>query len=195
MLSPRISSEYVKVLEGVFPEKHPLQRVPDAGMTSLEELMDEQKVKESMDERLEMTLRRELKRAGRHKEPLSLVLIECYIENNEHRKSAFVPLLKQVAALIRNIIRDEDTEIILGRNLLLILPVTFPDGAHIVTTKIQKKLSTTAFKGLEEFPNLRFHLIFGYSHFPNDGTERVELLTAARTSLKDEKKRLLERSS
>lgn len=157
--------------------------------------MDEQRVKESLDQRLEMTLRRELKRAGRHKEPLSLVLIECYIENTDYRKYAFAPLLKQVAALIRNIIRDEDTEIILGRNLLLILPVTFPDGAHIVTTKILKKLSTTAFNGLEEFPDIRFHLIFGYSHFPNDGTERVELLTAAKASLKDEKKKLLERLS
>lgn len=157
--------------------------------------MDDKKVKETLDERLEMTIRRELKRAGRHKEPLSLVLIECYIENDEYRKSAFVPLLKQVAALIRKIIRDEDTEIILGRNLLLILPVTFPDGAHIVTTKILKKLSTAAFKGLEEFTDIRFHLIFGYSHFPNDGSDRDELLTAARTSLKDEKKRLLDRIS
>jgi len=155
--------------------------------------MDEQKARESLDERLEMTLRRELKRAGRHKEPLSLVLIECYIENADYRKSAFVPLVKQVAALIRKIIRDEDTEMILGRYLLLILPVTFPDGAHIVTAKIVKKLSTAAFKGLEEFPGLRFHLVFGYSHFPNDGTEREELLAAARSSLKDEKKKLLEK--
>jgi diguanylate cyclase (GGDEF)-like protein len=149
--------------------------------------------RESMDNRLEISLRRELKRAARHKEPLSLILLECHIVDEDYRRQKFAPVFKQIATIIRRNIRDEDTEIILGRNVLLILPVTFLDGARIVASKIARQIQKSIIKGIEDLTDFEMHLIFGFSNFPADGSEREELLEAARTSLRNEKERLLKR--
>jgi len=152
--------------------------------------MDDNKPKESIDNRFDLTLKREMKRAARHKEPLSVVIIELLIPNDQYQKTMFIPVFKQVAGTIRRIIRDEDTEIILGRNVLLILPVTFLDGARTVASKIAKTVATMKPKDVTDF---EMHLIFGFANFPNDGSDRQELLEVARMSLKNEKERLLKK--
>lgn len=155
--------------------------------------MDELRAREKMDNRIDICLKRELKRATRHKEPLSVVLIECHITNEEYRKTMFMTVFKQIANLIRRIIRDEDYEIIFGKQLLLILPVTFPDGARTVASKIVKKLKTVTLKEVENLNNFEMHLIFGFANFPEDGADRKELLEVARKSLYIEKEKLLKK--
>ena len=155
--------------------------------------MDEQRAAEPMDNRIDICLKRELKRAARHKEPLSLMLIECHIQNETYRKTKFLPIFKQIAGIIRRIIRDEDYEIIFGRQLLLILPETFPDGAHTVASKIVKKIKTVTFKEVENLNDFEVHLIFGYAHFPDDGEERAQLLEFVRKSLAGEKEKLIKK--
>lgn len=161
----------------------------------LMEISSEPRMKEKMDNRVDICLKRELKRAARHKEPLSLMLIECYIPNEEYRKTKFVTIFKQIASVIRRIIRDEDYEIIFGRQLLLILPVTFPDGARTVASKITKKVGTVAFKEVENLSSFEVYLIFGFASFPESGTDRSELLGVARQSLSYEKEKLLKKLS
>ncbi|MDQ7823751.1 MAG: diguanylate cyclase [Candidatus Eremiobacteraeota bacterium] len=151
--------------------------------------MAEDKNKEAMD-RLEISLKRELKRAIRYRESISIILIECHIENDQYRKSLFVPLFKQIAGIIRKTIRDEDTEIILGRNVLLILPMTFLDGAHTVAHKIAKKVKDFKFKEAEGLSDFALHLLFGFANFPYDGSEKGELLEAARANLAESREKL-----
>lgn len=153
--------------------------------------MSDQNKKESMDNRLDLCLKRELKRASRHKEPLTIVIIECHIEDDELRKDSFIPIFKEIAGIVRKIIRDEDTEIILGRNIILVLPVTFLDGARKVAEKIEKKVRQHKFKKIENNSEFEINLIFGFANYPNDGYVRNELLETARDSLGIERERLL----
>jgi GGDEF domain-containing protein len=158
--------------------------------------MDNQgRPREGTNNRLDISLRRELKRAVRHKEPLSIILLECLIVNEDYRRQKFTAVFKQIATIIRRIIRDEDTEIILGRNVLLILPVTFLDGARVVAAKIARQIQKSTIKGIEELTDFEMHLIFGFANFPADGSDREELLEAARASLIEERERLLRRLS
>jgi len=134
------------------------------------------------DVRLEMIFKRELKRAKRHKEPLTLMYIEpaLPVELPENlRDRAF----RQITRAVRKILRDEDTEIAIGRRILLILPETFPDGADAVEKRIREKIATLTFTANETGLSFKAQLHLGKAHHPADGDTGEALMQKALSEL------------
>jgi CheY-like chemotaxis protein len=114
---------------------------------------------------LKELLKKEINRAKRGNENLSLVLAQY---NGEIK----IEILK-IADQLKNKLRDIDTVFELDKNTLaLILPVTGADGAAVVIKKLKDKLPGKWY--------------FGIGTYPNNGKNEEELINFAKESLMKE---------
>ncbi|TCW30678.1 response regulator receiver domain-containing protein [Thermohydrogenium kirishiense] len=114
---------------------------------------------------LKELLKKEINRAKRGNESLSLVLTQC---NGKVKIE-----ISKIADQLKNKLRDIDTVFEVDKNTLaLILPVTGADGAAVVIKKLKDKLPGKWY--------------FGIGTYPNNGKNEEELINFAKESLMKE---------
>lgn len=127
-------------------------------------------------------LSRELKRATRHRRPLSLALGTIRVFDSDLEEVPLDNLLESVVLLVSRTLRESDTVVRFGpREFVVILPETDPGGARFVKEKLQR-LTLSYQKGTDT--RLRnAHPVIGTATFPGDGLTREALIEAARRDL------------
>ena len=133
---------------------------------------------------LKSSLRRELKRAARFRQHLSVVMIDVdnlksYNDVNGHLRGSF--LLKELAGLAQEQVRSFDVMAKYGGDeFTMILPQTPRDGALVVAERVRVAVAQHAFPLV---PAGRITVSLGVSTFPEDGQDSVALLRAADLAL------------
>jgi len=129
---------------------------------------------------LKTSLRRELKRAARFRQTLSVVMIDVdnlksYNDVNGHLRGSF--LLKELAQLCLEQVRSFDVLAKYGGDeFTIILPQTDRTGARIVAERVRNAVASHAFALV---PKGRITVSLGVAGFPEDGADSVTLLRAA----------------
>jgi diguanylate cyclase (GGDEF)-like protein len=133
---------------------------------------------------LKTALRRELKRAARFAQHLSLVMIDvdnlkAYNDVNGHLRGSL--LLKELAGLCSEQVRSFDVLAKYGGDeFTIVLPQTPRDGAITVAERVRGAVARHTFALAE--PGA-ITVSIGVSSFPEDGTDPVSLLRAADRAL------------
>ncbi len=129
---------------------------------------------------LKTALRRELKRAARFRQQLSVVMIDVdnlktYNDVNGHLRGSF--LLKQLAGLCVEQVRSFDVLAKYGGDeFTIILPQTNRQGAIVVAERVRSAVAEHAFALA---PPGRITVSLGVATFPEDGQDPLGLLQAA----------------
>ncbi len=133
---------------------------------------------------LKTALRRELRRAARFKQQLSVVMIDvdslkAYNDVNGHLRGSF--LLKELAGLCAEQVRSFDVMAKYGGDeFTMILPQTPRDGAMVVAERVRVAVCEHAFALV---PKGRITVSLGMATFPADGQDSMGLLAAADRAL------------
>jgi diguanylate cyclase (GGDEF)-like protein len=133
---------------------------------------------------LKTALRREIKRAGRFRQQLSLVMIDVdnlksYNDRNGHMRGSL--LLRELAGLFAKQLRSFDLVAKYGGDeFTLILPQTDPEGAAVVAERMRAAVSSHTFP-LAAPGSITVSL--GVATFPEDGTDPIGLIQAADRAL------------
>ncbi len=133
---------------------------------------------------LKTALRRELKRAARFRQPLSVVMIDVdnlktYNDINGHLRGSL--LLKELAGLFVEQVRSFDVLAKYGGDeFTIILPQTPRDGAMILADRVRATVAEHAFALA---PPGRITVSLGVASFPEDGEDPMALLKAADCAL------------
>lgn len=124
---------------------------------------------------LDDMLRREMARARRHGEHLSLILLEAHCRE-EIRKEVAYPILKQFARLVKAQTRVEDLGFRLRNRILLLLPETDPFGVRSVAEKISKVAGEQKYLARGGCGGVQVEVKCGMATFPQDGEIIGDLL-------------------
>lgn len=127
-------------------------------------------------------LEREIKRAIRKKRDLSLIFMDLdhFKEVNDTYGHIYGSLLlKQVAEIIKNSVRNIDIPIRYGGDeFVIILPETSKNQAEVVAKRILENLRNTTFLK-EEGINLKLTASLGFASYPEDAKDKEDLIKAA----------------
>ena len=135
---------------------------------------------------LEYDLNRLGKLARRYSKPLSLIMID--IDNFKHVNDTYGhpvgdEVLKRVARIIRESVRDSDTVYRYGGEEFAILcPETDKEGAFELAERIRKVIRNTSFK-VDLDRDLLITVSIGVANFPEDTSDPQELIAIADISL------------
>jgi diguanylate cyclase (GGDEF)-like protein len=133
---------------------------------------------------LKSALRREIKRAGRFRQDLSLVMIDvdnlkAYNDRHGHLRGSF--LLRELASLFAEQVRSFDLVAKYGGDeFTLILPQTDRDGALVVAERMREAVERHAFPLA---PPGGITVSLGIATYPADATDPTSLLQAADRAL------------
>ncbi len=133
---------------------------------------------------LKTALRRELKRAMRFEQHLSVVMLDVdnlksYNDVNGHLRGSF--LLKELAGLCAEQVRSFDVLAKYGGDeFTIILPQTPLDGALVVAERVRAAVAGHAFALA---PPGRITVSSGVACYPDDGVDSMQLLQAADRAL------------
>jgi diguanylate cyclase (GGDEF)-like protein len=133
---------------------------------------------------LKTCLRREIKRATRFKQVLSVVMLDvdnlkAYNDRNGHLRGSY--LLKELAGLCAQQVRSFDVLAKYGGDeFTIILPQTEREGARVVAERVRDAVEKHAF-ALSRPGEMTVSL--GVATFPEDGTDPLSLLQASDRSL------------
>jgi len=133
---------------------------------------------------LKTALRRELKRAMRFQQSLSVIMVDVdnlktYNDANGHLRGSF--LLKELAGLCAEQVRSFDMLAKYGGDeFTIILPQTPKDGACVVAERVRAAVSEHSF-ALAPAGSITVSL--GVASYPEDGADSVTLLKAADRAL------------
>jgi diguanylate cyclase (GGDEF)-like protein len=133
---------------------------------------------------LKTALRRELKRAARFRQQLSVIMIDVdnlktYNDVNGHLRGSY--LLKELAGLCQEQVRSFDVMAKYGGDeFTMILPQTPRDGALVVAERVRAAVAEHAFALA---PAGRITVSLGVATFPEDGQDSMGLLRAADLAL------------
>lgn len=128
---------------------------------------------------LEEEFVRELKRAERYKRPLTFLLIDPGIPEENYQQVGYLAL-KKLASISREFTRYLDYKIRIKNRVLIMLPETDYDGALKVAEKISQKVSEMSFR---QFPEVKTHAKIGIASFPEDGIDKNDILRALEEDL------------
>ncbi len=127
-------------------------------------------------------LEREIKRAIRKKRDLSLIFMDLdhFKDVNDTYGHIYGSLLlKQVAEIIRDSVRNIDIPIRYGGDeFVIILPETSKQDAKIVAKRILESLRNTVFLK-EEGINIKLTASLGFASYPEDAKDKEGLIKAA----------------
>lgn len=138
---------------------------------------------------LKTALRREIRRAGRFEQKLSIVMIDVdnlkvYNDKNGHMRGSF--LLRELAGLFAKNVREFDLVAKYGGDeFTLILPQTDRDGALTVAERMRSVVAGHTFP-LTERGAITVSL--GVAVFPDDATDPLGLIQASDRALYQAKK-------
>ena len=133
---------------------------------------------------LKSALRREIKRAGRFGQELSLIMLDVdnlktYNDKNGHLRGSF--LLKEIAGLLAEQVRTFDLVAKYGGDeFTIILPQTGREGARVVAERIRAAVEEHSFPGTTEGS---ITVSLGVALFPEDGSDSHGLIAAADRAL------------
>ena len=133
---------------------------------------------------LKTALRRELKRASRFGQQLSVVMLDVdnlktYNDANGHLRGSL--LLKELAGLCAQQVRSFDVLAKYGGDeFTIILPQTDREGAWVVAERVRATVAQHAFALVAAG---RITVSAGVATYPQDGTDSMELLQAADRAL------------
>lgn len=127
-------------------------------------------------------LEREIKRAMRKKRDLSLIFMDLdhFKEVNDTYGHLYGSmLLKQVAEVIRNSVRNIDIPIRYGGDeFVIILPETNKNQAEVVAKRILENIRNSIFLQ-EEGLNLKLTASIGFASYPEDAKDKEGLIKSA----------------
>ena len=125
----------------------------------------------------------EIKRAERHKSPLSLIMFDIdYFKNynDTHGHLAGDRVLQDIAILVSKNIRKNDLAARYGgEEFALILPNTSIQNARTVAEKIRKLVEEYQFPFQESQPDGNLTISVGVSSYPSSGKSFEELVSCA----------------
>jgi diguanylate cyclase (GGDEF)-like protein len=133
---------------------------------------------------LKSALRREIKRAGRFGQELSMIMLDVdnlksYNDCHGHLRGSY--LLREMAALLAEQVRSFDLVAKYGGDeFSIILPQTARDGAYVVAERVRAAIEAHAFP-LVAAGDITVSL--GIGVFPTDGSDVVTLVQAADRAL------------
>ena len=129
----------------------------------------------------------ELNRAGRYQRPLCLVMLDVdhfkiYNDTNGHPEGDI--LLKELAEILRERLRDVDTVARYGgEEFIILIPETDREKGRIVAEEIRRLVENFRFTGGESQPLGRVTISLGVAEFPGDGTDGTSLVKKADEAL------------
>jgi len=124
---------------------------------------------------------RELKRAERYSRPLTFLLVDPNISDEDFQNIGYLAL-KKIASIVRSVTRYLDEKVRLKNRILILLPETEKEGAKIVADKILEKIRAITFN---EFPEVKLKGRVGIASFPQDGTDRQSIMSALERDLEE----------
>ncbi len=133
------------------------------------------------------TLGMEIKRAGRYKRPMSLIMIDIdhfkhYNDTHGHQMGDDV--LKGVASCIRNNVREQDMVARYGgEEFSIILPETNKEDARKLAEGTRCRVSAQSFPYEETQPEGDLTISLGVATFPDDASDAVNLIKKADDAL------------
>jgi diguanylate cyclase (GGDEF)-like protein len=133
---------------------------------------------------LKSALRREMKRAGRYRQKLSILMLDVdnlksYNDRHGHLRGSF--LLKQIAGRFMSQVRSFDLVAKYGGDeFTVILPQTDIDGAMVVAERMRLSVEQHDFP-LAEAGTITVSI--GVATFPDDGADAEALVRSADTAL------------
>lgn len=135
----------------------------------------------------EKALEREIKRAGRYSEPLSLLILDVddfkhYNDRNGHLAGNQV--LQQLAKILTKDVREIDLVARYGgEEFAVILPSTSKQGALLTAERIRRAIERHKFPYGRNQPRRAVTVSGGLATYPVDGKSAKELVSKADTSL------------
>lgn len=132
-------------------------------------------------------LRQEIKRAKRYQRPLAMLMMDIdyfkkYNDTNGHQ--AGDAILKQVALLIKNTVRDVDHVIRYGgEEFVTLLPETLAFDAKEIAERIRENVANYPFLHRENQPAGFISLSIGVAAYPHDAETDVDLIEHADMAL------------
>lgn len=131
---------------------------------------------------LEIALEREIKRAERYDLSMSVIFLDVdmlKLVNDTHGHLVGSRVLKEVAAVIKNSVREVDIVIRYGGDeYTIILIETGKQGAAIVAERIRKTIETFPFT-LGANLDVKLTASLGFACYPDDTRSKLELLEMA----------------
>jgi len=124
-------------------------------------------------------LTREIKRAERYKRPLTFLLIDPGISDEDFHKVGYLAL-KKVSAIIRELTRFLDIKVRHKNHILILLPETNFEGGLKVALKIKEQMDDISFR---QFPEIKTKGNISLASFPEDGIEKNSILLSLEQDL------------
>lgn len=129
----------------------------------------------------------EFRRANRYNQPLSLIMVDIDFFkkcNDNHGHEAGNQVLKEIAQVIRNSIRDVD---ILarygGEEFMVILPQTDRRDALLIGERIRAQVASSTFGNGSTIPSIHLTVSVGVTSYPENGRSQDEIVAVVDQAL------------
>lgn len=135
----------------------------------------------------QLRLAQEVKRAGRNKEAMSLIVMD--MDGFKHYLSGMGQyhgdiVIKKIAEILRKGLRGADVGARLGADEFgIIMPNTLKTSAAAVAKRLKAMIEGYPFYGIELLPDKRLTASIGISSYPGDATASEELISKANGAL------------
>ncbi|RKY34127.1 MAG: hypothetical protein DRP78_07000, partial [Candidatus Omnitrophota bacterium] len=132
-------------------------------------------------------LTEEVKRANRFNRPLSLLMLDIDLFKNFNDKLGHIAgdkVLKEISLILKKTCREVDLIARYGgEEFAIILPETYKEKAYSLAERIRKTVANNYFHYTKTTPAKRITISIGVASFPQDASNKEELILFADKSL------------